>query len=58
VTEVQVLHAHGKMPLRNVTCEKEHRGRGREKEEKEKKKMRNDGKRLKNLFDIIMFKYS
>ena len=23
VTEVHVLHAHGKMPLRKVTCEKE-----------------------------------
>jgi hypothetical protein len=23
--EAQVLHAHGKMPLRKVTCEKDHR---------------------------------
>jgi hypothetical protein len=34
VTEVQVLHAHGKMPLRKVTCEKEHRATRQEKRRK------------------------
>ena len=33
VTEVQVLHAHGKMPLRKVTCEKDSTTRHERKEE-------------------------
>jgi hypothetical protein len=36
--EGQVLHAHGKMPLRKVTCEKEHRATGYDIRERKRKR--------------------